>query len=794
MVSIVQKQNSFIGGLLTEEAYGRSDKPTYYHSLRRANNIVIDGHGGFRRRPGTSLVGEIAHPLSPISVGYTVTAPNGGDVSKLTNGDYFDYFKTTAAIGTTNGYVSFQVTFGTITYVDYFDVYMVSLDDGDNGRPLGTSEFNIQSSSDGGETWETAKNIYMTNGDDDSYRGAIHNSITGIRLVRVGTEDLGTNVLWCGGIGIFVETGGHTAYRLAPLVHNATGNYLLVFSGNRLTIFRRGVAIYSLPTPQVVPSQLGHLKFSALGESLIITHVDIPPLMVQRFRSDDMWRIFPVVFSMVPRYESIIRKEPLNGSLSVTVSSDVYKVSGDSDTFYDSDIGCLVYGNGGSGRIIGYTDARNVTITVIHRFSSHGDVKVGGWTIDRASLPLWGPEYGYPECSGFFGNRLWLGGFKRTPRTVAGSVIGDYLNFDPGGGDDDDAILVSLASGASNHNVRYIFSSDNLEIFSDTGVFSLKKYDAGTQTALASAFYFRTPIGIEPYLSPFRLDDGGTLFVKRGRNDVRELSYDDGSYSYEVPSRAVWCSSAIRGVTSLCVSPGDGNGITNHVFIVNGSGNLACMTFLLSDNIHAATVWTTQGHFLSCESTLQDTYLVVERGGKVFLERIVQDAYLDSEVVYHDCDGGEVGGLSHIAGMVVQVRADGEYLGEYPVSPNGTVTIPIGHWNTVHVGLGYEVDVVPVPPENPNPPLAGRWINYSSALISCYDTQEILVDGYVPEFLGRTFGSSTPAPLAPKTGRYRVFLGNSPDLDPTLRISQPRPLDVNIRGIAYTIDVNGNNF
>jgi hypothetical protein len=74
-----------------------------------------------------------------------------------------------------------------------------------------------------------------------------------------------------------MEVGGHTAYRLAPLVHNATGNYLLVFSANRLTVFRRGVAIYSLPTPQILPSQLECLKFSALRESLLITHVDMPP-------------------------------------------------------------------------------------------------------------------------------------------------------------------------------------------------------------------------------------------------------------------------------------------------------------------------------------------------------------------------------------------------------------------------------------------------------------------------------------------------------------------------------------
>jgi hypothetical protein len=199
MASLVQKQNSFIGGLLTEEAHERSDKPMYYHSLRVANNIVIRAHGGFRRRPGTSFICEIAHPLDAISVGYTIAAPNGGDVSKLTNGDFFDYFKTTEAVGTTDGYIVFGVTFGTSTYVDYFDIYMVSLDDGDNGRPLGTSDFDIQYSPDGGTNWTTSKNIYITNGDDDSYRGAIHDNVTTIRVVRAGTGDLGSNVVWAGG-------------------------------------------------------------------------------------------------------------------------------------------------------------------------------------------------------------------------------------------------------------------------------------------------------------------------------------------------------------------------------------------------------------------------------------------------------------------------------------------------------------------------------------------------------------------------------------------------------------------
>lgn len=797
MPEVILQQNSFIGGLVSEEGLERSDKAAYYHSMMEADNVSVVAQGGIQRRPGTLFIGYLPRTMAPISTGISIAAPNGGDVTKLTNGNLFDYFSTSTAIGSTDGYVAFVCTITGGSYVECCDVYMVSLRSAGNVPPTSTDEFEIQYSDDGA-TWQRAKRMYLSSGDDDSYRGRIGQQVTNIRLVRVGTSNLGTYVLRCGGVRLYgAESGTYSPFRLGSLVCSVTMNYLLVFGNNQLNIYRNGAAICALPTPQILPSQLEQLKFSTFGESIIITHVDVPPLMVQRYRADAMWRIFPIVFPMVPRFESIIEKEPLRGSLSITPSDGGYVVSGDSDTFFSNDMGCMIYGHGGAARVIAYSSAKSVQVAVINKFSSYSSTKSSGWTIDRASLPLWGQEYGYPECSGFFANRLWLGGFRRSPRTLAGSVVGDYLNFDPGDNGDDDAILVSLSSGSMNHSIRYIFSSDNLEIFSDTGIFSLKKFDAGTQTELATAFYFRKPMGIEPYIAPFRVEDGGTLFVKRGRNDIRELSYNDSSYSYDARSLSLWSSGAVRGARSVCVVRSDDTNVTNHVYLVNGEGNIACITFLLSDNIHAATLWKTQGYFLACESTLQDAYVVTERNGDLILERVTTQAYLDSEVAYRDCEGGELSGLEHLIGRSVQIRGDNEYLGEQVVSPEGTIRIMDGWWSTVHCGLGFTVDVKTVPPETTfssrgqrGQPLIGHWLNYTKAYISCYHTQEIVVDGYVPEFIGRTYSEENLTPLAHKSGRYRVFLGSAPALMATLHITQPRPLDFNIRGIAYGIDVD----
>lgn len=783
------KQNSFISGLITKQALERSDLAEFHHGLAQADNVVIRAHGGVSRRDGLQFVDVVPMVPQEVTTGFTITTPNGGDYAKLTNGVYTDYFKTTNAIGTTDGYVAFFVQFSSPTHVDFFDLIYTKLSDGSNVSPLGTSEFFVQVSSDGFE-WSDVRSLYLTNNTDDSYRAYVNATVSYVRVIRVGSTDLGSNVFWAGGIRIYSSVGSSAqpVTRLQGLVRGDGDNYMLLFFNYGINVYQDGNYIASIPTPTIQPSQIPEIKFSALSDSLVITHKDIAPLIVQRFTdAGDIWRVFPMQFSNIPYYDSSMVRFTLSGSCSVADNSGVITVTSSQSDFLSSDVGCMLYGNGGSCRIISYESATKVQVIVVNSFSFYN--ARSGWTLERNSAPLWGEEYGYPSASCFFANRLWFGGFKRAPNVLACSVIGDYFNFDEGSNDDDDAVVVALLSGSERHAIRFLYSFDNLEIYTSGGMFSLKKYDTGTITKVASGIYYRKSISIDPYIAPFRVEDGGTLIVKEGRSDIREITYDDITYTYNAKSRSLLCLDAIYGVSSVAVLSSQDVLVADQVLMVNGENNLASLTYLLSEEVHGASVFKTDGNFITVGSAFNQAYVVVNRDGNLLLERFGKSFWLDSEVLFPSCTGGVLTGLEHLVGKTVQVRADNEYLGEFTVSEVGSVTIPQGDWQEVHVGLEFDCVFSPVSPELEQGSISGKMKNFSFATVSCYDTQNITLDGYDLEFLGRTFNAYNFTPLEYYSGRFRVRLGGDPSLTPVLVFRQDKPLEFNVRSVTFELEV-----
>jgi hypothetical protein len=787
------KQNSFITGLISRPAWERADIQQYAHGMYVADNVVVRSQGGVSRRSGTRYVDRVPSVPVRIDSGFTISAPNGGDVGKLTNGDLFDYFKTTTAIGTTNPYVGFSVGFTTATPVDYFDVLMVSIDNGQNRAVLGYGDWFLQYSDDLGVTWKDARSIWVSNINDDSYRVYVGVPVTNIRLARVGVESLAGYYLWVGGIAMWSVDGiqGQGVARLEAMVKGFDQNYLLMFSNYSLDVYRMGKLVNQLPTPQIAPAQIPFLKFSSIADSLIVTHPDIEPLVVQLFREDYLWRIFPMIFSKIPRYDSNLSKETLGGNCAVSEDNGKYILTSDTNNFNASDVGCMVFGNGGSCRIVYYESQKRCQVVVVNSFPFGWGFTMGSnWTIERNSEPLWGETQGYPECSCFFANRLWLGGFRRAKNVIACSVIGDYFNFDQGDSSDDDALVVALQSGTESHHVRFLYGQDNLEIFSETGIFALRKFDSGSLVNLVSSFYFRKSLGIDPYIRPFAMEDSGTMLIKHGRNELREMTYNNESYSYDSQSRTIFCPEAIMGASSVCMVRPSEKEVANRVFIVNGEGNLVCITFLISDNVCASTIWKTDGKFVTLGATLEDAYAIVRRNGVLFLEQFHEEAFLDCEATFENFSGGALLLPARFWGRDVQVRADDEFLGEFSVSLDGLIHLPDGNWKLVHVGFPFVSDVVPVPPEMEGGKLFGKWQNFYQAVFSCYDTQGFTVDGYNVEFLGRTFNGPNLTPREEKDGRYRVFLGGDPKLLPLLRIRQPFPLTFTIRSISYGLEAN----
>jgi hypothetical protein len=793
MAQGVVKQNSFITGLISPQAWERSDMDEFYHGMFIADNVEIRSQGGVSRRQGLRFIDKVPFVPIAISNGFTIGAPNGGDFNKLTNGDIWDFFKTTTPIGNIDAYVGFDLQFDMVTYVDYIDLSMISVDNGISRAQIGSDEWQMQYSVDGGITWKNAKSIYISNINDDSYRAFIGDNISNFRLIRVGTTDFPNYFLWVGELSLWTMQGSESqgVVRLQSIVKSFSQNYLLMFVNGGIDVYRDDKLIYQLPTPQIQPSQIPNLKFSSMGDSLIMTHPDIDPTVIQVFQEDTIFRIYPMIFNHIPRYDASLSHEALAGSCSVVTETGVSTLSSGSNNFFPEDVGCMVYGNGGSCRIVAYTSATSCQVVIVNPFpSGWGQSSSTGWTIERRSEPLWGDEQGFPECSCFFANRLWFGGFKKHKNVIACSVIGNYFDFDVGDSSDDDALVIALQSGSLGHHVRHMFGQNNLEIFTDTGVFALKKFDAGSLVNIAASFYFRKPIGIDALIPPFTFEDGGTMFVKYGRADIREIFYNDDSYGYDSKSRVLWCQSYVEGISSVAVVRSTEADLANKMFLVNGAGNICCMTFMLSDEIHGATRWTTDGKFITLGSSINNAYAIVDRGGDKYLEKISDDAYTDSEEFYEDVQGGKLNVPQRFIGKNVHVRGDDEYLGEFFVDNTATIGLPNGHWHGLHVGLPFESVVVPVSPEVRDGTIATRLKNCYQAVVSVYQTRDLIVDGYKPEFLGRTFNLPNLTDRVMRDGRYRVFLGGDPSLTPMLTIRQPLPLEFNLRSVIYSLEAN----
>jgi hypothetical protein len=801
--AISVKQNSLVAGLIDEKCQERSDLQLYSSSAFVADNVLVRAQGGMSRRFGMRHIDMVPNVPLEINPSLSISTPNGGDGTKLFNGDLFDYFITTTTIRVTDGYIAFSLMFknGT-TYVDMFDICMASMDKGQLNNPyVESNEWQIQILEN--SVWSNAKSFFITSQYDESYRARISKNISGIRVIRVGTNDYSGYFFQCGGIKLWIETGQSqlNRVRLQPVILSYENNYMLLITDYSARVYMGGILVSEIPMPQVMPSQIEQLKFSSFGPSLVLTHQDVNPLIIQRYKTDSLWRIFPIEFENIPVFDMDPKTDKIQSRISAQYEYDTnneildVKLTVnplDQGVFLATDVGASVSGAGGRCWIVSVVDAKHVIGYVINSFEKRSQY-LSGWTINRSSMPLWGEENGYPECSGFFSSRLWFGGFKNAPNVIAASVIGDYFNFDEGTQNDDDALVVMLSGGNESHRVRFMQTMDTFEILSETGIFSIKKFDSGSITSLISSFFFRKPIGIEPYLAPFRVEDGGTLFFKIGRNDIRELKYDDSSYSYDARSISAMFSSYIDGVKSYCVVRSRDVDISNQVLVVNGSGEICCITFLLSEEVIAATRWKTAGEFVCTGATIHDAYVVTKRGidGKLILEKVDGDAFLDSEVVYVNSTGGQLTGLVHLIGQTVQVRADAEYLGEFIVDANASIEIPNGNWSKVLVGLGFRCEIVPASPDvGEGTTLSNLWKSYYHAVISVYDTQFLQVDGYDMEFLGRNFNQFNQTPLLGYTGRYRVELGNDPSLTPTIRIASNFPLSFNVRSITYKMDAN----
>jgi hypothetical protein len=350
-------------------------------------------------------------------------------------------------------------------------------------------------------------------------------------------------------------------------------------------------------------------------------------------------------------------------------------------------------------RITGYTNARNVTATVIDRLPSQ--VVGSGAATTRWSYGEWSSVEGWPSDVSFFRERLWFG--RR--QTVWGSVSADFTDFAPktyGQVTADMAITVTLVSGKIN-DVQWMAADKDLVAGTAGGEFAIGELTNGEplgpankRSRLISAFGSR---GIPPIKNVESL-----LFIQRSGLKARETFFDFGSDGYKSsdttvlaehitasgitqmafaadPDQVVWCIRADG--TLLGFTWNNEQQVRGwHRHPIGGSGIVESIAVMPAAEGDRSELWMVVRRTINGVTKRYVEYL--ERQYRIGDSQASQ-FYVDSGLTYTGTATTTISGLSHLEGQTVSVLVNGA---PHPnvVVTSGAITLQIAA-TTAQVGL-----------------------------------------------------------------------------------------------------------
>lgn len=289
------------------------------------------------------------------------------------------------------------------------------------------------------------------------------------------------------------------------------------------------------------------------------------------------------------RIQSELRRLPNTSSNGINVtnpSSDEFKIkfeSNDGAFDWDKIIASVFTGNG------------NASVTVVTEGASK---KEKAWSSTR----------GWPKYGSFYQSRLWFGGSKELPETIWGSKTSDFLNFDLGNAESDDAIQATIDSNQVAE-INWIFPGRNLLVGTEKKEYYIPEEPITPQNfRLISS----TRRGSRNNIKPVEID-GAVYYIQRGGSSIRQFVYSFGEDSYKSKNISLLSSHLITDPKHMSLRFSTKTDISDLIFIVNDDGNAAVLSLLRSEDVLSFTRAETKGNFKNTRAMDFDNYFIVER-------------------------------------------------------------------------------------------------------------------------------------------------------------------------------------
>jgi len=393
---------------------------------------------------------------------------------------------------------------------------------------------------------------------------------------------------------------------------------------------------------------------------------------------------------------------------------------------------------------------------------------------------------GYPAAVAFHENRLCFGGTLSEPDTIWMSKIGSFFNFDVGEAADDDSINLVAATGDS-HEIRYLISNRDLQVFTATGELYVPTYLNQAITPTNAQIRMQTPYGTS-FVTPASID-GATVFVQKNGKNVREYLYSDSEDAYTASTISTLASHLIDNPKYLTVSHGFSNLPDSYAAFTLSNGDLALFTSNRAEKKAAWTRVTIDGRFGSVIAIGDQLYAnVYDSKNKLQLCNFSMPN-LDFATAYAFASALTVGPL-YTNGDVVTVNAvvsstlEIINLGDFTVQDVSGVANRIdlssyssSGYNIIHVGKKFTTQLIsnPIDANMGNGPSTGTSRGITNIIVDVKSTDSMKVNS------NDVISSSFTGKKEVKTLGY--------NRNPQVTIEQDKPLGLQINGIVAELIV-----
>jgi|GEM_PF-709210 len=748
MAQEILRQDIFVSGELDPQLDARTQLKAYSTGLAKAENVWSRPQGGFGRRPGLRFISRVRSKIEAVSLAAaTFSTTQGGSPSQLSAADAVR-FRTTSVMGA-GEYVIAQIVFPAPQTVDMVDLvdYLAILPGGVTpAAPSPTYPWG--SASDGLATVSAVLKVQYFNGGWQDFGAAqdlgtlmrtrrvspapgVTVTAAQWRIVKMASVDWGGRVFEMDAIRFWRETGELSPARLWRFTFDTdTQLYQVVVTDRNAEVYRNDERLCAFGLPYLADEMLKVRRTQSL-DTLLAFHVNHPPLRITRQGAHDQWDVRDAVFKNIPKFDydgtnagavnekqDIKFKDYVDGNTFTltyegeetttltyittnatnmatniqaaledlpSIGEGNVSVSGPSNNVYRVEF-INQMGGGDVSNLAGRTLSGGGSATVYVDIYQRG--VEGGEAIMSAAR-------GWPAAGAFYGDRLFMGGFKYRSQSIVASRLGEYFDLDIRGSKSAAGISINLASDVK-HSILALHPGPNLQVFTNAGAFYFP-----TDPIVPPAPAVRRAkqrIGMAAGTPLFEMN--GTVFVASGAQSLMEFSYSDPDQSYMSLSTSSLWGHIVRDIVDVGYRQAINTNEPDRALIVRSDGGAAAMWAMSSEEVLGFAPTTTDGAFIAATGEVNGRmYAIVTRqkNGQPFMgfEVFDDDHMLDASVRVTGVVE-EITGLSHLEGREVMLYVDGGYEGTQTVA-DGKVTLPFASVNFAEAGLWFKPRAVTLP-------------------------------------------------------------------------------------------------